>query len=178
MPKLTIFRLLNYDELGFTLERFYTTETTRQLLYGESSSWVSVYYPALVDLLAQNDQTKAVRVLVDLVFDRPVLYFNHILQQECIPVGCLLSAAVAVCLGVSVKGAVCPGGVCPEGCLPRGVSIGGECVCPRGVCPGTVCPEGCLPRGVCPGGSAQGVSARGVCPRGVCPEGCQAHTPL
>ena len=50
-------------------------------------------------------------------------------QQECIPVGCVLSAAVAI----SGKGGCLPG----RGCLP-----GGGGVCP-GVC---VCFGGCLPR--------------------------------
>ena len=43
-------------------------------------------------------------------------------QQECIPVGCVPPASVAV----SVVG----------GCLPRGVCLGGGCL-----------PRGCLPRG-------------------------------
>ena len=79
-------------------------------------------------------------------------------QQECIPIGCVPSAAVAVrgrCLpgGVSAQGSVCP-----WGCLPQDVCLGGVClggVCPGGVCPGGgVCPRGgCLPRGgVYPGG--------------------------
>ena len=59
------------------------------------------------------------------------------MKQECIPVGCAPSAAVAV------LGGVCLGGVCPGGCLP---------LVPSGVCPG-----GCLSRGRClplvPGGS-------------------------
>ena len=39
-------------------------------------------------------------------------------QQECIPVGCVLSTAVVVCLGV------CPGGdVCPGGCFPRRAGV-------------------------------------------------------
>ena len=38
-------------------------------------------------------------------------------QQQCIPVECVQSAAVAV------SGDVCLGGVCPGGCLPRGVSV-------------------------------------------------------
>ena len=52
-------------------------------------------------------------------------------EQECIPVGCVPSVAVAIFLG----GGVCPG-VFVGGCLPdRG---GG--VCPRGICLG-----GCTP---------------------------------
>ena len=39
-------------------------------------------------------------------------------QQECIPVGCVPSAAVA---------SPGEGGICPGGCLPR------SCVCPGGV---------------------------------------------
>ena len=59
-------------------------------------------------------------------------------KQECIPVGCVPSASVAIC---------------GEGmCLPRGV-----CVCPgvssRGVvCLVGVCQGGCLPGGCLPGG--------------------------
>ena len=43
------------------------------------------------------------------------------MKQECIPVGCVPSAAVAV------PGGVCLGGVCLIGgvCLPRGVSAKG-----------------------------------------------------
>ena len=59
-------------------------------------------------------------------------------KQECIPVGCVPSAAVAVCRRC-LRGEVSAGGVCPEGvsaqrgCLPRGG------VCPAGgVCPGGV----------------------------------------
>ena len=62
-------------------------------------------------------------------------------KQECIPVGCVPSAAVAICWG----GGCLPGGVSAQrGCLPRG-----------GVCPGV-----CLPGGVSAQGA--GVSA-GVC---------------
>ena len=42
-------------------------------------------------------------------------------EQECISVGCVPSAAVAVSLG----GDVCPGGVY----LPEGISAGGGDVC-------------------------------------------------
>ena len=69
--------------------------------------------------------------------------------QECIPVGCLPSAAVAVSGGWGgvvrlgggcwprgcLPGGVCPGGL-PGGCLPRGVSVQGGCL-----------PRGWLPRG-------------------------------
>ena len=47
--------------------------------------------------------------------------FNFILQQECITVGCVSPASVAISGG--------------GGCLPRrGVCLGG--VCPEGVCLG------------------------------------------
>ena len=61
-------------------------------------------------------------------------------KQECIPVGCVPSAALAVCCGggVSVQGVSALGG-----CLPRG--DGGVCL-PGGICPG-VSAWGCLPRG-------------------------------
>ena len=62
--------------------------------------------------------------------------------QECIPVGCVLSTAVAISegsvrLGVSAQGVSAQGGVC------RGASVGG--VSQGGVCPGGVCPGECLP---------------------------------
>ena len=51
------------------------------------------------------------------------------LQQECIPVGCVLSASVAVCRG---GGLPAPGGSAPGGCLlPGGVCSQGG-VCSRG----------------------------------------------
>ena len=73
--------------------------------------------------------------------------FNCSTEQECIPVGCIPSAAVAICWG---------------GCLPRGLSArGGVCPGGGGVCPGGICPgRGCLSRGVSP---------VGVCPGGVYP---------
>ena len=64
------------------------------------------------------------------------------IQQECIPVGCVPSAALAVWWG---------GGWCPGGCLPSG-GVWPEGCLPRGDC----LPRGCLPRGV----SAYG---EGVC---------------
>ena len=74
-------------------------------------------------------------------------------KTKYIPVGCVLSAAVAVSGGVCLGVSVCLGGVYPGGCLLGGVSAqegvsawGGL---PRGdVCPGWgVCPVGCPPRG-------------------------------
>ena len=67
-----------------------------------------------------------------------------ILKQECIPVGCIPSAAVAIwgCLpkGVSASWGVCLGGVSAlVGCLLRGVSAWGS-----------VYPGECLPMGVHP----------------------------
>ena len=48
------------------------------------------------------------------------------IQQECIPVGCVLSAGVAIsggsAQGGSAPGGVYPGGVSAWGCLPREVS--------------------------------------------------------
>ena len=45
--------------------------------------------------------------------------------QEYIPVGCVPSAAVAVCWGVSAQGGCLPQGCLPGECLPRGVSAQG-----------------------------------------------------
>ena len=60
-------------------------------------------------------------------------------KQECIPVGCVTSAAVAI----SGEGGVCPG-------LPRRLWVSAWWGClPKG----NVCPVGCLPmRGICLGG--------------------------
>ena len=69
-------------------------------------------------------------------------------KQECIPVGCLPSAAVAV-LG---------------GCLPRSVCLrlsAQRGVCPGGACLGGVCPGSCMPRA---GRLPKGVSALGCTP--------------
>ena len=71
---------------------------------------------------------------------------GHTITQECIPVGCVPSAAVAVWEG---------------GFLLRGLSAWG-CLL-RGVCLGDVCPEGefLFGGGVCLGVSAQGRG--GIC---------------
>ena len=50
---------------------------------------------------------------------------NNMCQQECIPVGCVPSGALAVSWG---------GGVCSLGSAHFG-----ECLCLAGVCPGGVC---------------------------------------
>ena len=80
---------------------------------------------------------------------------KQISLQECIPVGCVPSAAVVICWGVSVRGGVCRGVSAQEGCLPkrgvclRGVSAWGVSAW-GGICLGVVCPGGgCLPRRVC-----------------------------
>ena len=63
------------------------------------------------------------------------------------PVGCVLSAAVAVCWWD-----VClVGGLCQWGCLPLGGCLPWD-VYPAASAPGGVCPRGCLPGGVYPGG--------------------------
>ena len=51
-------------------------------------------------------------------------------QQECIPVGCVSSAAVAVCCGRGV----CPGGVSVQGVPAREVSVQGVSTRGGGVC--------------------------------------------
>ena len=73
-------------------------------------------------------------------------------EQECIPVGCVPSAAVVVCprVGVSTQRREWVGG-----CLP-------------GVCPAGVCPGGCLPGGQCLLGGAVSTQGWGVWPGGVC----------
>ena len=83
------------------------------------------------------------------------MQFLHIIlctyKQECIPVGCVPSAVVAIGGGYLPGGCQPRGGVCLGGCLPRGVSTWG------GVYPGL-----CLPRVV---SVQRGCPSRG----GVCP---------
>ena len=66
------------------------------------------------------------------------LALNFTIQQECIPVGCIPSTAVAISGGGVYLGAVC---LPREGeCLPGGVSAWGVCL-----------GRGCLPKRVCLG---------------------------
>ena len=70
-------------------------------------------------------------------------------KQECIPVGCIPSAAMAARMGC-IPVCTGQGGCLPRARLPRGVY-------PEGYSQGGVCPGG-----VCPGGvSAWGLSAKG-----------------
>ena len=94
--------------------------------------------------------------------------------QECIPVGCVPFAAVAVSGRMCLPGG---GGMSAEGgCLPRGCLLSRAGVCPgRGVVYlrrgmsvqwGREClPRGCLSRACLP---RAGVCPDGVCPAGVC----------
>ena len=56
------------------------------------------------------------------MFELILRFHERIAEQECIPVGCVPSATVAVCPGGGVfpgAGDVCPGGVClPGECTP------------------------------------------------------------
>ena len=89
-------------------------------------------------------------------------------KQECIQVGCVPSAAVAVSRGGGclLRGGVCSGGVSAPGGLgvySGAVCFGGGCLLP-GVCSwGGVCSQG-----VCLGVSALGVSAVRVSSPRVC----------
>ena len=76
------------------------------------------------------------RMMETLQLPFKVNKYGYIMKQECIPVGCVPSAAVAVCWGGL------PGGRC----LPGGVSAWVVCMSAQ--------------RGVCPGG--MGVCARGM----------------
>ena len=113
-------------------------------------------------------------------------------KQECIPVGCVPSAAVAVwgrggCLvggGVWSRGVSARGGVCSGGCLVLGGVSGLGVSRPMGVCllQGGVCSGGCLVLGgvyyggclLAGGVCSRGVSAPGGCllQGGVCSRGC------
>ena len=80
------------------------------------------------------------------------------LEQECIPVGCILPAhyhgrgwslcRVGLFSGVSLS----------SGSLSRGVSVQGKGLCPEGAS---------VQRGLCPGGPVQRGLSRGVCFQGV-----------
>ena len=111
-------------------------------------------------------------------------------RQECIPVGCVPSPAVAVLWGEGVvfpgggyPGGCLPGGICPGWCLPRDCLPGGG-----GLPRGRNLPRRCLPRGRClhrgclPGGVCQReVSTQGgICPGRCLPRGVSAwgYTPL
>ena len=85
------------------------------------------------------------------------------MKKQCIPVGCVPSAAVPICWAAGwvylgggsaqgrcqSRGGICLG-VSAWGCLPRGC-LSREGVCPGGSLPGAVSAQG----GVGPGGSAQ-----------------------
>ena len=90
---------------------------------------------------------------------------KYITQQECIPVGCVPSAAAAISWGRGVL----PGGVCFSGGL---CFLGRGCVSQGGVLPGGCASEGyVLPRGCAPWGGGC-ASQGGVLPRGdVLPRG-------
>ena len=104
------------------------------------------------------------------IYNFTLMINRHItahLKQECIPVGCVPSATVAVCSGGGgcLVPVVVPG---PGGCLLRGVADPGEGVCSWG---GVHGPGGCL----LPGGawSFGGGSALG----GGIPACTEADTP-
>ena len=82
--------------------------------------------------------------MYDQYYDRDT--YSHSTKQECFPIGCVPSAAVAI----SVRGGVCiRQGVCLPGVCLVGVCLGGR-VCLGG----SVCPEGVVVSlgGVCLGG--------------------------
>ena len=94
------------------------------------------------------------------------VFAKNYVKQECIPVGCVPSTAVAISPG---GGCLLPGGVCSGGVCSRGVSApwwGGVCSQESGC----VCSWGCL---------LWGVSAPGVCSRGwwYCSMHCGRHSP-
>ena len=96
------------------------------------------------------------------------------LEQECIPVECILPAhyhgrgwslcRMGLCSGVSLssgslsRGVSVQGGLCPGGSLSRGVSVQGKGLCPEGAS---------VQRGLCPGVPVQGGLSGGVCPGGL-----------
>ena len=74
------------------------------------------------------------RMMETLQLPFKVNKYGYIMKQECIPVGCVPSAAVAVYWG---------GGVFPGGGVCQGGSVWGVCMsAQRGVCLGCVCVPG------------------------------------
>ena len=99
-------------------------------------------------------------------------------EQECIPVGCVTSATVAVCWGW--------GGACSqeEGVWSRGVPAPRGCVCSWGVpAPGGVCSQGgvcfrgghLVPGGSGPGGVVSQHALRQTPPVNRMTDGCKKH---
>ena len=84
-------------------------------------------------------------VCVDVKENNPAI---SIIKQECIPVGCVPSAVVAISQGgVSSGGCLLQRGVCSRwGCLLWGGVCSGGCLLQVG---GVCSREGCLLRGVC-----------------------------
>ena len=90
-----------------------------------------------LSLLSYTYFTIAIYVFKTKIISLATLTFLHLIQ-ECILVGYLPSAAVAVCWrewGVSVQGNVCPAGCVPSErrCLPRGVSAQRGCLPKEGL---------------------------------------------
>ena len=88
------------------------------------------------------------------ILDPPLASVEKTVKQECIPVGCITSAAVVMSLPECTGQEEC----LPRGCLPVG------CLAKRGCLTG----GGCLPRGR--------LAKGGVWPRGVCQGGVSHHT--
>ena len=78
--------------------------------------------------LNQGSTKNALAVSVQFFSNFHAVFSKNLAKQECIPVGCVLSAAVAVCLGVCLPRGVSAWGCLPSGCLPRGVSAKGVSV--------------------------------------------------
>ena len=115
-----------------------------------SYNWDILSYTSFNNLFTFNNSFFVIVFIGGLqTCGQKFVYFHGFSQkfseQECIPVGCVPSAGVAICRG---DGGVCLGG-----------SAQGGGVCPGDVCPGVcVCGE-CLAGGyVCRGGLPGGMS--------------------
>ena len=133
-------------------------------------SYLSGLFGARIDFFAFGTFWLLVGTLVMAHIEKLLLVQKKYYMQECIPVGCVPPAAVAVRGGVSAQEGYLPRGVSTQAGVCLGVSAQGGVSAQVVSAQGGVCPVGCLPRGVCiPVCTGQGA---------VCPNACWDTHPL